>query len=433
MKTDLIRILASIALAVFLVIAMVRGNEPGGDKDARQPESQKDPTRLATPASKPAAETSPEAQAILDKVRDAYAKLVSLQLAGTLQVDFDVNGDVVNKSADFTATFIAPNKFRHELKNMALIGSTGEKIFAHELSSNKYMMADAPKDRVASKDIPKPVGVILDQQNPSLLLAIVTDAGAQLLDGVSKAEKVDDVKIGDVSFVALHLITTDVGDVTLLFDQQTNLVRRLSADLTKSLESRGQQNVKKASVVIDYTEAKPDAPVSAEQFAWAPPAGAKDAAAMAAVEGGEEISPLVGKAAPDFALKGMDDKEVKLTDFKGKVIVLDFWATWCPPCRASLPHLDKLGEAMKDRSVQVFAVNGQEEKNVVQEFIEKTKLTTAVLLDSTGAAAEAYGVRGIPQTVIIGKDGKVKKVTVGFNEESTPGDLEAVIKAALAE
>jgi peroxiredoxin len=141
-------------------------------------------------------------------------------------------------------------------------------------------------------------------------------------------------------------------------------------------------------------------------------------------------SELEGKPAPQFALKDMAGKDVKLADLKGQVVVLDLWATWCPPCRASLPHLDKLHEQVKDKGVKVFAVNVREEKPDVEQFVEQTKLKTPVLLDSQGEVSEKYKANAIPQTVVIGKDGKVAKVFVGFGgEESARALREAVEKA----
>ena len=94
-------------------------------------------------------------------------------------------------------------------------------------------------------------------------------------------------------------------------------------------------------------------------------------------------------------------------------MILDFWATWCPPCREGLPHLDKLA---KDRAadVKIFAVNLQEESGQVEAFLKKQNLSLTALLDTDAAVAKLYGVEGIPQTVVIGKDGTVRKVIVGL-------------------
>ena len=152
----------------------------------------------------------------------------------------------------------------------------------------------------------------------------------------------------------------------------------------------------------------------------------------AAGEGDEEpATALAGKPAPDFKLGTLDGKEMSPSKLKGKVIVLDFWATWCPPCRASLPHLDKFYQEHKAAGVEVFAINLQEDKEKVQEFVTKTKLGVPVVLDLEGKTAEPYMAQGIPETVVIGKDGKIVKVFVGFDEKTSPAALAKVVEEAM--
>jgi thiol-disulfide isomerase/thioredoxin len=217
--------------------------------------------------------------------------------------------------------------------------------------------------------------------------------------------------------------------MTLLLDKDTHLVRRAMLDMTKVLESQGAADVKEASITIDYPSVKPGAAVKPEQFAWTPPSDAKDMAKeQAASEGDEPAMALQKKPAPEFTLKGLDDKDVSLKDQKGSVVVLDFWATWCPPCREGLPHIDKLAKDYKDKGVKAFAIDLQEKKDQVQKYVTDNKLELPALLDTEGKTAKAYSVTGIPQTVIIGKDGVVQKVFIGLTPEE---EVKAAIDAAL--
>jgi thiol-disulfide isomerase/thioredoxin len=143
-----------------------------------------------------------------------------------------------------------------------------------------------------------------------------------------------------------------------------------------------------------------------------------------------EQSPLVGKPAPDFSLATLDGGEVKLSSQNGNVVVLDFWATWCPPCREAMPHLQKLSadKRLAEKGLRIYAVNLREKPQAVQKFMDANNYTFTVPMDATGAVAQQYQVKAIPTTVIVGRDGKVTTVFIGL-----PGDeaLDAAINAAL--
>ena len=136
---------------------------------------------------------------------------------------------------------------------------------------------------------------------------------------------------------------------------------------------------------------------------------------------------LTGMPAPDFELELFEGGKFKLSDQKGKhTVLLDFWASWCQPCREAMPQLIKAAEALKDQGVLLVSVNLMEDKATVSKFLEETGLKVPVALDVEGSVGEKYKVRGIPQTVIIGDDGEIKQVHVGFSD-----DLEAQMTAEL--
>jgi thiol-disulfide isomerase/thioredoxin len=136
--------------------------------------------------------------------------------------------------------------------------------------------------------------------------------------------------------------------------------------------------------------------------------------------------------APDFVLKTPDGKEVSLAGLKGKVVLLDFWATWCGPCKAAMPSIQKLHEKYERKPVAILGVNTWEQgaANVAQKYMEKNKFTYGLLLKGDDLA-KAYGLSGIPTLVLIGPDGKIIHIGVGFG----PGEdehLADLIDKALA-
>jgi thiol-disulfide isomerase/thioredoxin len=135
---------------------------------------------------------------------------------------------------------------------------------------------------------------------------------------------------------------------------------------------------------------------------------------------------MVGNAAPDFELKKLDGTLLKLSDLRGRIVVLDFWATWCGPCVASLPKITDLGQEYKGAEVDVIAVNIEQTSAEVRGLLDRLKISPVVVLDSDGAVARAYQAQAIPQTVIIDREGKVKRVIVGAG-----GASEAKIRESL--
>jgi len=146
----------------------------------------------------------------------------------------------------------------------------------------------------------------------------------------------------------------------------------------------------------------------------------------------DDTMKLEGKAAPNVKLDTLDGKSFDLASLKGDVVLMDYWATWCPPCRASLPHINDISknEDYKSKGLKVFAINSKEPKPTAQKYVDDNKFSFAVPMDTTGAFGKDYLVRGIPTTVLVGRDGNIKKVFIGFGEGSEKEIIKAV-EAAL--
>ncbi len=122
-----------------------------------------------------------------------------------------------------------------------------------------------------------------------------------------------------------------------------------------------------------------------------------------------------GFLAPDFTLKSLDGKTIRLSDFRGRAVVLNFWASWCPPCRQEMPALQRVYEAYQSQGVEVIAVNAtsQDTLSSAQGFIQSNGLTFMVLLDEQGDVQSMYRVSGLPTTVFIDRDGVIRYWIVG--------------------
>lgn len=128
----------------------------------------------------------------------------------------------------------------------------------------------------------------------------------------------------------------------------------------------------------------------------------------------------VGSRAPDFQLQSLDGETVALSDLRGKPVMLNFWATWCGPCRLEMPFIQEIFEdkAWADR-LEITTVNVGEESSQVENFMEHYGLSFHVLLDKDTSVAQNYNIRGIPTTFFIDKNGIIKDVQIGaFREKA---------------
>jgi len=122
----------------------------------------------------------------------------------------------------------------------------------------------------------------------------------------------------------------------------------------------------------------------------------------------------IGASAPAFQLSDLRGQTVSLAQFKGKVVILDFWATWCGPCRLSMPLLEKL-QMDHPNDLKLLAINLEEPRDQVRDYVARQNIRTTVLLDSEGKVGQIYGSESIPMQVIIDKKGIVRDIKVGFS------------------
>ena len=128
--------------------------------------------------------------------------------------------------------------------------------------------------------------------------------------------------------------------------------------------------------------------------------------------------------APDFALKDLQGNLVVLKDLRGRVVFLNFWATWCPPCRVEMPSMERLYQELKDRGFVMLAVDMQENEKLVEAFISSLSLSFPALLDLDGDISFLYGIRGLPTTYIIDREGKIIGKAVGPRNWSSQESLQ---------
>jgi len=120
--------------------------------------------------------------------------------------------------------------------------------------------------------------------------------------------------------------------------------------------------------------------------------------------------------APNFSLKTLDGQEITLSELKGKVILLDFWATWCGPCRESIPHLVQIYKSNQEKGFELIGMNLDKkgEVDMVRHFVRSMDIPYPITMTPEDVARN-YGVSGLPTTILIDKEGKIREKIVGFN------------------
>lgn len=154
----------------------------------------------------------------------------------------------------------------------------------------------------------------------------------------------------------------------------------------------------------------------------------------------KELKPLPPRDAPSaLALKDLDGKPHTLADYKGRVVLINFWATWCPPCRAEMPSMQRLKEAMKDKPFTILAVDMAESEAEVRQFlkdIKDTKLDFTILMDKDGKALKEWKIFVFPTSYVLDAEGKLRYSLLGsteWDEFDTLKKIEALLPQVSAQ
>lgn len=380
-----------------------------------------------------------EAAKLLTKLSDHLKAHDKMALTATVTIDRTASGHTQSDERAYRFTMQRPNKLRMEpLGDSAARGGTivadGETVTAYAPPAGQYSESkqDTSLDEVIDGQTMAVLSGGISQTMGALLMS---DPMAGLTDGVDRIEykaKMD-TEAGVYHVIRIH---RRGGAIDWMlhedFSADAAVPLKVRPDLSAIVaRAKAAGQTLELSMEMTLTELTTEPKIDDTTFAFDAPDEAKKVASL--FEGPKLASgsprALVGKPAPAFTLKSLDGQDVSIEDLKGKIVILDFFATWCGPCRKAMPILAEVAKEYADKDVVLYAVDLKEPKAKVAGFIKQMGWDINVLLDEDGAVAGAYAVRGIPQTVIIGKDGNVASVHVGMQPKRVlTEELDGLIK-----
>ena len=368
----------------------------------------------------PAAAQSLTAEQVLAKSSAAYASLKAIHVVAERDETSDMHGRPVSSSAECELAAGPGHRYYARFKLADVEGlavSDGSTIWRALVSQKKWskMTAAALEDTDAEEEGGKNSAKDLHGTMEDVLLnhffALAKAAKEPALI------KEEDYKVGHVKtrgyLVRAH--TTAEFTFELLVDEQTFLVLR-AKEQRKAPD--GASEVVTRLKRLELSQPDDSLYTFTPQRSW-------HEVEMLILPGEQRMS-LIGEHAANFTLKTLDGEAVALERLRGKVVVLDFWATWCPPCRAELPSVEKLRKEYGE-SVAFYGVN-DEETSTVKKFVSQQKYEMPVLLDGRRDVHRQYGVRAIPTLLVIGPDGVIRQHFIGSRDESV---LRKAIQSAL--
>jgi thiol-disulfide isomerase/thioredoxin/outer membrane lipoprotein-sorting protein len=435
------------------------------DSPQNQPATRPATTQAASRPSNPAA--NQKAHQIIDAALAKYraAKSYADKLSATSEiVAKDKDGQDAGQSSEtaLTLAWAQPNRLAVIADDFAIC-SSGKQLWLYTAALDQYTEGPAPEkldydrltEAIGADTVPHPVLYVLThpEQKFETLFPMIREFTAVIPEERDGRPGSRLAGVFDAAQTRFE-IGPELVPFSLWFDATTGLLGEIRIDLTalirkelelpedgtsrpaeESLPPGVPQRVDRARATVSLSDVRLDADIPADRFVFKPEPGAQKVDKFDFEEPMAMPDPqkLVGQPAPTFTGTGLDQKPLALESLQGRVVVLDFWATWCIPCVQSMPKIQKIAEKFADQPVTVVGINqdSRGKDQAVKQFLKDKKITFRQFLDPTGKLGRKFKVSGIPCTFLLDKKGIVQAVHVGLapdGEEVMTKEIETLLK-----
>ena len=326
------------------------------------------------------------AKILLKKVAETYRSLSAARFESEQLVEH-IDRQSTRQRTFSTSVISRPGKERVETTGSGeprVIISNGETLWTFFPESNEFTATPAGKHGISRSGV----------------------GDYTLLDQIREPARITGLgRVADTDCTMVTLGRDDNHTRTVWIDLETNFIRK---DERRDISPTSEGKYSRSSVTTFFVARTVDN-LDATLFSFDPAKiHAKDRQEL---RGNAPVT-SIGTLAPEFTLRNLEGKEVRLSDLRGKVVVLDFWATWCPPCRSAMPAIELLHRQLKDKGLVVLGID--DEDSVEQSaFLRNFGYSFSSLVDPAKKIGNLYNVGGIPRTIIIDEEGKIRTYVVG--------------------
>jgi len=380
------------------------------------------------------------ARTALKSVKKHFQSIKQLEL--TAKMDETLKAGPVHRSMHFSMNYAIdkPGKIRYEMKHSQdrmLHISNGNTTWSYISNTNEYTKKKAsmiqtpggsssPKARNIKKDIKTQFAKIFNPLADSV--EKITSLGMDTLtmpdDTKRMALKIQVKYHRNYKDIKKNLAKNPMikrvkfSPTTYWIDTKKRVILRKS-DQVEPVFQKNRGMTEKIQQNLFFTSYNLHPDFNDTTFNFTPPSGARQVKKLqvSQTQNQPNSSSQTGKKAINFTLKSYKGKTVQLSNLKGKVVVLDFWATWCGPCREELPHVQQLYKKMKDKGVVILGINSQNKKKV-KSFLKRNNYTFTNLYDANQSVTAKYHVNAIPSVFVINRQGKVSAHLLGYHTEA---------------